>query len=312
MVKRLLFVLFLCSNVTYGQKSPVIYLDGIVSTNLNERDFALSPDGNVMMYTVQANQHALSTIIFSEKLSENKWSSPEIAPFSGVFSDLEPAFAPDGSRLFFSSNRPVQGSEPKDYDIWYVEKTIDGWSAPRTVGAPVNSPKNEFYPSITRSGNLYFTAEYENGIGKEDIFMSRWTNGHFTKPETLDTAVNSRFWEFNAFVDPEETFIVFTSYGRTDDQGGGDLYIAFRVDGKWQASTNVNVANSGWLDYCPFVSNGKFYFTSGRHNIKTGSSPSTFKALKNLYNGTTNGSENIYVMDWSEIVSLYRQTGPAK
>ena len=106
-------------------ENPAVFMENIVSTNLNERDMAISPDGSEMFFTIQSNQHAVSTIIRLKKLSNNKWSNPEVASFSGKYSDLEPAYSPDGKKLYFSSNRPVAGNDPKDYDIWYVEKIND-------------------------------------------------------------------------------------------------------------------------------------------------------------------------------------------
>ncbi len=39
------------------------------------------------------------------------WSNPETAWFSGRFNDLEPAFSPDGQKLFFTSNRPLKDAD---------------------------------------------------------------------------------------------------------------------------------------------------------------------------------------------------------
>lgn len=89
------------------------------------------------------------------------------------------------------------------------------------------------------TGNLYFTAEYTKGVGKEDIYVSRWINGSFTESIALDPAVNSAAWEFNAFVTADERFILFTSYWRKDDTGGGDLYICTKNDdGHWLPAKN--------------------------------------------------------------------------
>ncbi len=88
----------------------------------------------------------------------------------------------------FSSvpNRPLDGSNAvKDYDIWYVEKRGNVWSEPANAGEVVNTRSDEFYPSPTSSGNLYFTAEYEHGVGKEDIFVCRWENGKYTPEYTV-------------------------------------------------------------------------------------------------------------------------------
>jgi Tol biopolymer transport system component len=283
----------------------MIFMENIVSTNLNERDMAIAPDGKEMFYTIQAVQNAASTIITLKKLSNNKWSQPEVAPFSGKYSDLEPAFSPDGKKLYFSSNRPTDGQAPKDYDIWYVEKTNGVWSVPKNLGSPVNTKANEFYPSVAISGTIYFTAEYEKGIGKEDIYLSRWVNDAFTLPEPLDTAVNSSAYEFNAFVTPDERYIIFTSYGRKNDKGGGDLYISTKnSEGKWTPAKALSAINSSRLDYCPYVTGDQkaFFFTSGRHDLSSYEKTKTFADLTKTYNSVKNGSENIYWMSFARLL----------
>jgi Tol biopolymer transport system component len=286
-------------------ESPMIFMENIVSTNLNERDMAIAPDGKEMFYTIQAARNAASTIIMLKKNSNNKWSQPEVAPFSGKYSDLEPAFTPDGKKLFFSSNRPTDGQAPKDYDIWYVEKANGVWSEPKNLGSPVNTKANEFYPSIANNGTIYFTAEYDKGIGKEDIYLSRWSNNAFTTPEPLDTAVNSSAYEFNAFVTADERYIIFTSYGRKDDKGGGDLYISAKnSDGKWAPAKALSTINSSGLDYCPFVTADQktFFFTSGRHDLSSYEKTKTLADLTKTYNSVKNGSENIYWMSFASLL----------
>lgn len=291
------------SHITISQ-IPALFLDGIVSTNLSERDMAMSPDGNDMYYTIQSNQHVFSTIVHRRKISNDKWSAAEVVSFSGMYSDLEPFFSPDGKKLYFSSNRQTTGSGTKDYDIWVVEKTSDGWSSPKNIGAPVNTPANEFYPSVTLDGSVYFTAEYDRGVGKEDIYVSRIANGVFSEPVPLDTTVNSKLWEFNAYVAPDESFIAFTSYGRKDDHGGGDLYISVKVNGVWKPAVNVAALNSPQLDYCPFAFKDQFYFTSSRHMIRPArEAPINYKELTTLYNGALNGSENIYKVPLKEVLN---------
>jgi len=54
--------------------------------------------------------------------------------------DLEPAFSPDGKKLFFVSSRPLTGEGPdKDFNIWFIERTAEGWSKPKQVGSNINT-----------------------------------------------------------------------------------------------------------------------------------------------------------------------------
>ena len=278
-----------------------------INTSHSERDFALSPDGSELFYTIQTQKGVFQTLLHSKKLSNGSWTNPTIASFAGNYSDLEPAFSADGKKLYFASNRPINGSEPKDFDIWVVEKKNGVWGSPTNLGPTVNSSQDEFYPSIAASGNLYFTAAYTRGIGKEDIYMARFIQGSFEQPEPLDTSVNSKMYEFNAFVSQDEKYILFTAYGRKDDMGGGDLYLSEKgSDGKWKPARHLPQLNSNRLDYCPFISFDSkiLFFTSERSNLKDSykGQPVKTSELNQLLNSPLNGGGNIYWIKFSSIL----------
>ena len=101
--------------------------------------------------------------------------------------------------------------------------------------------------------------------------MLLFKNGKYEDPVRLPEAVNSKGYDFNAFVDPDESFILFSSYKRTDDLGGGDLYYSLRRNGSWLPAVHFGKEiNSSALDYSPFVSADKryFFFTSKRQLVK--------------------------------------------
>jgi Tol biopolymer transport system component len=287
--------------------TPVLFTGISINTSMNERDIAISPDGTEMFYTVYLQPTQFHTIIYCKKEKGGQWSSPQVASFSGKYSDLEPAFTADGQKIFFSSNRPDGSSKTKNYDIWYAEKINGVWMNPKNIGAPVNSAEDEFFPSIAANGNLYFTAAYRDGVGKEDIYLSRWSGGKYAQPVALDTGVNSGFYEFNAFVSPDERYILFTSFGRKDDKGRGDIYMSTK-DGKgnWRPAKNIWLINSEKLDYCPFLSfdNKTLFFTSERHAIPESFSERqvSYDKLKAIFNQVQNGTGNIYQISWEAVM----------
>lgn len=297
--------------------TPELFGKGLISSGLSERDFAISPDGTEIFYTLQSPQGVFQTILQMKKQVNGSWSKPVVAPFAGKYSDLEPAFTADGKKLFFASNRPVSGTEIKDFDIWVVEKENGNWGEPKNIGAPVNTAADEFYPSITKTGNLYFTAAYKNGIGKEDIFMAKWENGKYGEPAFLDTAINSKMYEFNAFVSPDEDFIIFTSYGRKDDKGRGDLYMSRKdAAGKWQPAWNLTLLNSEKLDYCPFISPDKkvLFFTSERNSLKRSfpGIPVKMDDLVKSFTSPLNGGGDIYWVSFDALMLQgYLKQAPA-
>ncbi|HZY83092.1 MAG TPA: hypothetical protein VFE50_26415 [Cyclobacteriaceae bacterium] len=285
--------------------------EGFISTGINERDFALSPDGTEIFYTISTPKSTFQTIVHSKRTAKGEWSAPEIASFAGEYSDLEPAFSADGKTLYFSSNRPTSGTDPKDFDVWKVTRTAGGWSKAENLGTVINTEADEFYPSIAKNGNLYFTAAYKGGPGREDIYMSSLKDNQYQQPVALDTMVNSKFYEFNAFVDPDEKYILFTSYGRKDDSGSGDLYMAVKdANGKWKPAQNLKELNSRQLDYCPFVSpDGKILFvTSERHQLPVsfnGARPNAQK-IRDIAQNPLNGTGNIYWVDFEKIYKASR------
>ncbi len=243
------------------QNGATLFAPNTISSTLYERDFALSPDGKKVYYSLVLGSNIARLV---ERTFENgQWSLPAPLPFSSGSNDIEPALSPDGKKLFFASNRGG------NFDIYMCTLQPDGsWGQPINVGAPVNTVTNEFYPSVTEDGTLYFTARYSGGIGGEDIWYATWNGTSYDTPRVLPVGVNSDKDEYNAFVDPKGQYILFGSHGRADDAGRGDIYSSRKNEnGEWLNATRLgNGVNSSELDYCPYVSpNGQYlFFTSER------------------------------------------------
>jgi hypothetical protein len=305
-------VTFPKAQIVYPDKSlpgaaAAIFAPGLISDAMSNRDMAISPAGDELFYTIQSANGQVSVILQLRRI-HGAWSTPAMAPFSGRYGDLEPAFSADGQTLYFASNRPIHAGGPvKDYDIWMVKKNKDGWGMPARMDSIINSSKDEFYPSIARSGNLYFTREMDNGKGKEDIVVSEWKDGQYQTPYSLPAAINSDKFEFNAFVDPGEQYILFSSFGRPDDLGGGDLYLSCK-DGKgaWTQAIHLDsTINSRAIDFCPYISpDGKYFFFTSEKMVRQApfDPPLDFTRLKQLLEGQGNGLNNIYWMDWKSVL----------
>jgi Tol biopolymer transport system component len=246
-------------------------------------------------------------VILHAQKRNGQWSAPDTAWFSGRFNDLEPAFSPDGGKLFFTSNRPLGSADTaKDYDIWYLQKKENRWNGPFNLGAPVNTEKDEFYPSLTKTGTLYFTRN--NDDAGDDIFMSELKDGKYSSPQPLPEAVNSKGDDFNAFIDPDEKYIIFSSFKRKDDLGRGDLYFALNKNGAWQPAVHFGPdINSATLDYSPFVSpdHKYFFFTSKRQSIKFPfPSAKSAREIRKKLNAPCNNFEDIYIMNFKVLEQL--------
>jgi Tol biopolymer transport system component len=294
-------------NQSLPGNTPQIFAAGIISDEFGNRDMAISPSGDELFYTLQfQGGRGFSTIMHCKKVN-GKWTLPEVASFCGQYNDLEPAFSPDGSKLYFVSSRPVSGAANKDYDIWYVIKTNGGWGNAMNAGAPVNTAEDEYYPSLTKTGNIYFTRAVQGR--EEDIMVCRFKNNQYDTAVSLPDVINSIGDEFNAFVDPDEKFILFTGYKRKGAYAAGDLYISKKNEnGEWTAAIDLgNVVNQPGINYCPSITPDKryFFFTSNRGAVKAPfPKQQNAKELYRQMHAALNGADNIYWMEAKAILEI--------
>lgn len=283
------------SNLTLLTDSFDVLNPGLISTALYERDFAMHPEKNLIIYSAgtynQKKRCLVGMTIHNEQLDQ-----PSILPFSGVHQDIEPFFSPDGQYLYFASNRPLDPTDQSDdYNIWKVSVVDGKWGTPQPLDTTINTDGNEFYPAIGLSGNLYFTAHYPPA--SEDIYMSRYHQGRYSPPIALDSQINTRTYEFNAYISPEEDLVIYSSYGRHDGMGGGDLYMNYKLkDGRWSESIHLGPEiNSTALDYCPYYDkiNRQLYFTSNRE-YSISDTIKTLIELSELQTQVMNGAGNIF------------------
>jgi len=287
---------------------PELFGKGIISTQFNELNSSFSPDGNTFLYTIANNSYGNTfyTIFYSKRVN-TKWSKPQIASFSGQYSYADPFFSPDGKRIYFISYRPIDKNmkEKNDFDIWFLSYEKGLFGQPQHLGENVNSDKNELYPTVSNNGNLYFSTE--NGTNGNDLMMSKLIKNVFDKPVSLGDSINTTATEYDAYIAPDENYIIFTSIGRKDGFGSGDLYISFKKEGKWTGVKNLGSnINSSLMDQCPAVSpDGKyFFFTSFRDNDtykfkNTKSTADYFKLLQSPFNGMA----NVFWVDCKSILS---------
>lgn len=275
----LLFILLLTTVVLQAQ--TVQQLSSQLDLYQNVRDFCLSADGKEAYFSIQSPNQDLSQLVC---VKNKAWNRPELLPFCDGYKYLEPFLSPDGLRLYFASDRPK--SEEKtmksDFDIWYVERKDkkSAWSAPINAGDNVNSENDEFYPSLAANNNLYLTISAPSGIGKDDIYYCKWDGKAYSKPILLSEKINSKGYEFNAFIAQDESYLIYSKYKTKDGFGSGDLYLAKKDEnGEWLEAENLGKKiNSKYMDYCPFydAKNKRLYFTSRRNQLEA----KQFKDLK--------------------------------
>src|SRR5687768_16940298 len=291
---------------------PTIFGEGIVSTGDFESHPAFTPDGKTLYFLRSSPTFNFWTMVVTY-FKNNKWTTPEVIPISGQHRDADPFITRDGSRFYFISDRPNtdpdRKQEKRSLDIWVMEKTGKGWSAPRNLGVPVNSSGDEWYPTVASDGALYFGSDREGGKGRTDIYRSRLVDGKYTAPENLGESINTQFDEFEPYIAPDQSYLIFMT-ARPDGAGGTDLYISYQQNGNWTKAVNLgDKINSKGSEYSPIVSpDGKYFFWSSTRALLSASQPKrlTYSELLAKLRRPGNGLGDIYQIDLSALNLLPR------
>lgn len=255
-----------------GRNAPVekagVLLDGLISTlDAPEMNAAFTQDGKEFYYCAL---HQGKWSIFVTRDSGNGWTTPVPLPFTAGYTDRDFTMSPDGNKIYFGSNRPRKKDGPvqKRLDIFVTKRLpTNQWSIPEALPPPVNTDYGENYPCAAANGNLYFFSCRPDGMGGCDLYISKRVNGRYETPELLPGTVNSEKNDWDAYIAPDESYIIFSSQDRADSVGGQDLYISFKTpDDTWSQAKNMGVAvNSAYGEICPVVSpDGKYFFFTSR------------------------------------------------
>lgn len=295
-----------------GQKppgiTPEIFAPGIISHGFHEHNLTISSDGSEMYFVTSSGDHKHYAIIYVKR-KKNVWAKPEIASFSGKYSDMGPRFSPDGTKIYFCSKRPVPGSleENTSYDIWMIEKRTGSLSEPIHLGGTINTDKNEAFPSIAANGTIYYHYWEERG-SESDIYFSRLKNGKYQKPEKLDFGISTEYYEGGPFISPDESYLLFQAIRPDGFHGNTNIYISFKNDDHtWGKPVNIGASvNASGYPISPMVSpDGKYLFfaTNSTKDSFTYSGKSYGELIK-LFKSHLNGYGTLWWVDVKIIEEL--------
>ena len=298
-----------------GQKPPgmkaEIFAPGILSTGLKEICISFSADGNECFFVTGGSSFKGGGGLFMTRVVDNYWIEPERPIFHKRQTFVYPHISYNGEKLLFSSRWPSKESQESKpgFQMGYMSKINSEWDEPQMM---TFGEKNESWAgghvSEAANGNLYYQGFQE----KDDIFVAKYENGKYLKPERLSDNINSQEYEGHPCIAPDESYLIFDASTRPDVNGEGDMYISFRdKNGVWLKAVNMgeNVNSSG-REYNPFVTyDGKYiFFSSNRMEASIRSKLSNkslnYQELHDLQNSSGNGSFDIYWIDAKIIEEL--------
>jgi outer membrane protein OmpA-like peptidoglycan-associated protein len=166
--------IFMATKNEQGQWQRPVSIDTGLNSPDDEGACCLTPDGRTMYLTVckTDQQYPRYATIAKAARSDAAWGKPQSLTISKDTLSLyaHPAVSPDGEWLYFVSDM-VGGMG--GLDLWRVRLTSRGdIGGVENLGAPINTPGNEEFPTFRPNGDLYFSSDGHEGLGGLDIYIA--------------------------------------------------------------------------------------------------------------------------------------------
>ncbi len=197
------------------------------------------------------------------------------------YAEHSPVISSDDKVLLFTSRGQYTGAptgksklaaDGEYYEDIYEAKRIgdDNWEKPRSLGqALVTKGHDASIQVFDNDSKLLMYRDTDNG----DIYESDKANGEWTAPKKLNSNINSKNFESDAYITPDGKTLYFST-GKYSEDGTLDLYYSNRgADGDWGPAKSLGGAiNTKYDDDSPYLSkDGKtLYFSSRGHNTMGG------------------------------------------
>ena len=149
-------------------------IESELNSAFDEGACSFSPDGKTMYLTqcqTDPNYPRYARIMMSRR-SDAAWSKPQelIISSDTTCSFAHPAVSPDGQWLYFVSD---MSGGMGGLDIWRCRLLKDNEiGVVENLGAPINTPGDEMFPTFRPNGDFYFSSNGHPGLGGLDIYYT--------------------------------------------------------------------------------------------------------------------------------------------
>lgn len=189
---------------------------GKLNSNGFESFNYIAPEGNYAVLTLNTtmtdadNKTRVSDICITKKNKNGMWNTPKPIDNKTIntsFWDAAATLTADGNTMVFVTDRK---GEKSSTDVYIVKKSGNNWGTAEPI-KEINSKGAETTPFLTPDGKyLFFSSDGHQSMGGKDVFVSKNTNGKWSKPKNLGAGINTV---------NDDIFFVY-------DQESGNAYIS--------------------------------------------------------------------------------------
>jgi len=159
-------------------------------------------------------------IVYS-KHTNGSWTSPvDLSFVNQKYNTAHACLTADGNRLYFASDMPGGFG---GMDLYYSEKTKEGWGSPINLGKKINTKGNELFPFVNDDGALYYSSDGLTGLGGLDVYECTLTDSIWSDPRNMGYPLNTHKDDFGLVLvnDGSKGYL---SSNRDGGSGDDDIY----------------------------------------------------------------------------------------
>ncbi|AEM70390.1 OmpA/MotB domain protein [Allomuricauda ruestringensis DSM 13258] len=200
-----------------------------INTKYHEASMAFSLDQKTIYFTrnnygkrLKRGKNGINHLkIYRSQYTNGEWGKAEELPFNSEdYSTGHPTISPDGTKMYFVSDRPGGFGETDIYVVDIAEK--GGFSEPKNLGRTINTEYKEMFPYVAENA-LYYSSNRPMGFGGLDVYKSDGANGEFGIGINLGKPINSNKDDFSYIIDATGEQGYFAS-NRKGGKGDDDIY----------------------------------------------------------------------------------------
>ena len=212
-----------------------------VNSRYDENNPVLSPDGNTLFITISNHPSNVGGIkdpgdIWISQRIGSDWSAPVHGGslLNNRAYNAVAGISADGQQLFLHGHYAASGGGAKTQGISISRNTGSGWSRPENVTIPYFMNKSGLLGGMVTPDNsvFIFSAISYGSFGVDDIYVCLKTDGKWSEPKNIGSAVNTQFQELAPSLSEDKKTLYFSSNGRKGF-GSFDIYSASRLDESW-------------------------------------------------------------------------------
>lgn len=221
------------------------------------------------------SRNAGYTIDLAQGIKFTSKPEPMSAAINSPFTELKPAIALGGKRLYFSrlAHQDNLTQAYNDEDIWFTDfDTLrQAWSDPARLPGELNNAGPNFINSVSKSGDtLILGNQYlKNGKMRAGLSYSINEQGNWSTPKSINIKNDYNVSNHANHYVSLSRGVIISAIERTETVGDRDLYVSFWNGESATEPVNMgNVINSDLEESSPFLAcDGKtLFFASKGHN----------------------------------------------